>query len=98
VKPPEIHWISEDSGKGGDKVILGGKFFGTKKGKVYLSYLADGKPQRKRCPVIGWNMDSKTAEGIIIFVVPEDLEPGIYDIIIVNNVGWDAIPAGFEID
>jgi hypothetical protein len=85
VKPPEIVSVNPNGGKAGDQITIHGKFFGMKKGKVYLGYLVNGKPIKKNCSVVSWTVDPATEEGDIIFVVPPGLAPGVYDLIVTNN-------------
>jgi hypothetical protein len=65
--------------------------------KVYLSYVANGKPKKKSCPIVSWTVDPETQEGEIVFVVPKDVPPGAFDISVTNKVGSNTKPAGFTI-
>ena len=47
VRPAEIHSIDQVSGTAYDQVTIKGKFFGTKKGKVYVEYKENGESHNK---------------------------------------------------
>jgi hypothetical protein len=81
VKAAEIHSIEQGSGSAYDQVTIKGKFFGTKKGKVYLEYEQDGQMVSKSCKVTRWWMDPVTNESEIIFMVPKML-PGVCDVVV----------------
>jgi hypothetical protein len=70
VKAPEIYSIEQGEGTANDQVTINGKFFGTKKGAVYLEYEEGGSPTRKSCKVSSWVMDPKTGDSEIVFIVP----------------------------
>jgi hypothetical protein len=70
VKPPEIHSLDQGDGTAWDQITVQGRFFGTKKGKVYLEYEEDGTPVRKNCKVLRWAMEPTSGDGEIVFVVP----------------------------
>jgi hypothetical protein len=97
VKAPEIVEVNPKSGSGGNYITIHGNFFGTKKGKVYLGYVVKGKPTKKSCSVVSWAVDPVTEEGDIVFVVPNGLPLGAYNIIVTNNVGSDALVSGFTV-
>ena len=73
VRPPEIHAIEQGEGTAYDEITIRGKFFGTKKGKVYLEYEEEGQPVSKSCKVLSWEMNSTTNDSKIVFVVPRCL-------------------------
>jgi hypothetical protein len=81
VKAAEIHSIEQGEGTAYDEIILTGKFFGTKKGKVYLEYEENGNTVRKSGKVTNWWMDSVTNESEIIFIVPKML-PEVCDVVV----------------
>jgi len=89
VKGPMIYEIDPGEGSVGDLIILRGKFFGSKKGKVLIG--------GKSCKVISWTMDPKTGESEIQFLVPKGLAPGTHDVIVVTKVGTAFEIDGFEI-
>jgi len=90
VKGPEIVWLDKIHGKAGDSVTLVGKFFGTKKGKVFLG--------TKSCKVVTWTMNPVTGHSEVVFVVPKGLTPGAQDLTISNKVGSTTMPGAFRIE
>jgi len=98
VRLPQISSVSPDSGGSGDLITISGKFFGKKKGKIYLSATFDGKPKTKSCPVSGWDMDAITGTSQIVFTVPKGLPPGTYDLIVTNKIGSDTAEARFTVE
>ena len=93
VKIPEIDPDHLKSGSEGDIITLTGKFFGTKKGKVYL----EKEGGLKSCKVVDWTMNPKTGDGQIQFQVPKKLAKGTYDLNVENKVGMGVETKGFEI-
>jgi hypothetical protein len=81
VRSPEIHAIEEGEGSAYDQITIKGKFFGTKKGKVYLEYEESGQIIRKSCKVTKWWMDAVTNESEIFFIVPKML-PDVFDVVV----------------
>ena len=81
IRPAEIRSIEQSSGSAYDQVTIKGKFFGTKKGKVYLEYEEDGQIVSKSCKVTKWWMDPVTNESEIFFVVPKML-PEVCDAVV----------------
>jgi len=90
VKAPEIEKIEPSSGSTDDQITISGNYFGSKKGKVYLGYLSNGKPVKKSCSVVSGSDDE------IIFTVPK-LPVGTYDVIVTNSVSSGTLPGGFII-
>ena len=84
VKPVEIDSIDRDDGTAWDQITIQGRFFGTKKGKLYLEYDEGGNPVRKNCKVLRWAMDSASGDGEIVFVVPKML-PKVCDVVVVPS-------------
>ena len=80
VMAPEIEEVEPASAGIGDQVTIKGNYFGKVKGKVYLSYISQGKLIKKNCSVLSWGDDE------VVFVVP-NIPPGNYDLIVVNSVG-----------
>jgi hypothetical protein len=70
VRRAEIRSIERGEGSAYDQVIIRGKFFGTKKGAVYLEYEEGGGPIRKGCKVLSWTMDPTSGDSEIVFIVP----------------------------
>ena len=56
----------------GLKLSITGKFFGTKKPKVYLEYTdKNGQTKKKNCKVTSWSMNRTTGESELKFFVPK---------------------------
>ena len=83
----------------GDPITISGKYFGSKKGKVYLGYVnvKNGKYTEKNCSVSSWPTDPTKEEGEIVFVVP-NLPIGSYDVIVTNSVSSTKLSGGFVIE
>jgi hypothetical protein len=90
VQAPEIVSVSPNVGSAEDQVTLSGHFLGAKSSKVYLSFLSNGKPRKKSCPIVAWSNDQ------IVFKVPK-LPPGTYGVIVANSVGSVILEEGFII-
>jgi hypothetical protein len=99
VKAPEIVSVSPNFGSAGDRITIYGRFFGTKKGKVYLGYVnvKNGKYTKKSCSVLSWPTDPTSSEEDIVFLVPKGLSAGTYDLIVTNSVGTNTKPGIFTI-
>ena len=89
VRTPSLNPLSIDRGLPDTKILITGKFFGTKKGKVYLE---DGVGNKKACKVEEWSMyDTINGDSRIIFVVPKPSNvfvPGTYTLKVINKVGF----------
>lgn len=88
VVGPEIVSLSSDRGAAGNEIIVTGKFFSAKAGKVYLKDPVSGKS--KNCKVIDWSMDPTSGDSSLTFAVPKlpkGMLPGPYDLTVVNKVG-----------
>jgi hypothetical protein len=96
VMSPEINLLSSNRGSAGDEITVTGKFFSTKKGKVYLEYEKNGQIKKKNCPIKSWDMNSTTGGSELIFVVPKSLNPGSYPLKVTNKVG--AAETTFRVD
>ena len=96
IKPPEIESLSDYNGVAGISLItITGKFFSSKKGKVYFEYEWDGRPKKKYCKITDWSMDS------ITFIVPKiskRFPASSYPLKVVNKVGIAGAPSDFTID
>lgn len=92
VKDAEVHSVTPEGATSWDTVTVTGKFFGTKKGKVYLEYDESAAPVRKTCKVTWWFMDPVTGDSEIVFVVPRMLPRACY--VVVEPFG--AGPVGTE--
>jgi hypothetical protein len=93
MKPPEIIGVDVDPVAGGKEVTVKvtGRFFGTKKGRVYLDYQVDGLQLRKYFKILSWPMTSETGTGVgeVTFLFPANLASGSYQLVIENQVGLD---------
>lgn len=81
VRGADIYSIDRTEGTSYDQVTLIGKFFGTKKGRVYLEYEEEGIPKVKPCRIIKWSMDSITGDSEVVFEIPRML-PAVCDVIL----------------
>jgi hypothetical protein len=80
-KKPQITSLNRYSGSPLTDVGITGKFFGSKKPKVYLEYKdSKGVDKKKNCPVKTSMMDAKTGDSTIGFVVPKGLPEGEYQL------------------
>jgi hypothetical protein len=78
-------------------IVINGRFFGTRKPKVYLEYTdKHGRTKAKKCKITSWAMDSNTGVSRITFHLPRSLEPKDYQLKVVNKVG--AATASFTVD
>jgi hypothetical protein len=79
IMPPEINNINPQTLAPGSAVTIDGKFFTSKKPKVYLKDLVSLK--KKKCRIITSTMDPETGESSLNFVVPK-WGSGNYEIIL----------------
>lgn len=93
IMPPWIATIAE-RGAVGATIAAQGRFFSSKKPKVYLRDPVTGK--KKGCKVVGWTMDDTTGESTLGFVVPK-LVPKAYELTLVTGVGSTG-PLAFTVD
>lgn len=78
-KKPQIQNLNRNSGAPLTDVGITGKFFGSKKPRVYLEYIdSKGVAKQKNCPVKIWAMDAKTGDSTIGFKVPKGLPEAGY--------------------
>lgn len=89
VMNPEIGSLSSTDGSPGAEVTITGRFFGTKKGKLYLG--------TQKCKVVSWTMDEATGESQVSFIIPKKLISGTLDVTVVNKVGSVTLASGFTI-
>lgn len=87
VMAPHIVSVDFSSGVSGDKRVLSGNYFGSKKGKVSLEDMRTGK--KKNCKVTSWPMDANTGE--ITFVIPKGLVAGPYLLKVTNKTGTASV-------
>jgi hypothetical protein len=93
VKNPELDPLTDEN-RGGipeEEIVLTGKFFGSKKGKVYLEY-KDSKDQTKKksCKVTSWYMNPTTGASELKFFVPKlsnSFHLGGHPLTIDNKIG-----------
>jgi hypothetical protein len=87
AKNPEIDPSTPDHGIPGDEITMPGRFFSTKKGKVYIEYEENGQIRKKSCTVKLWVMDPATGAGEIRFQVPKVKYSGPCGLIVANKAG-----------
>ena len=97
VKRPEIVSVNPNMGTAWDQITIRGNFFGMKKGTVYLGYTLKGQPAKKNCSVLSWTVDPATGAGEIVWVVPQGLVPGVYNLIVTNSIGSTTVSGGFTV-
>jgi hypothetical protein len=96
IKNPEMDPLSTDHGAPGKEITMPGRFFSTRKGKVYINYEENGQIRKKNCTVKSWTMDPATGTSEIRFQVPKIKYSGPCVLIIANKVG--AVEKPFAID
>jgi len=74
-------------GTPGDEITILGRFFGTKKGKVYIEYEKDGRPRRASCPIRSWTMEPATGTSEVRFRIPNINYSGPCALVVANKVG-----------
>jgi hypothetical protein len=89
IMAPEIVSVIPNSGQAEAEIEISGRYFGSKKPKVYLG--------TQKCKVISWTMNSLTGASQASFMVPKKLTSGIYDITVTNKVGSDTLAKWFTI-
>jgi len=95
MRLPEIDSVEPDRGSVGEPISIQGRFFGTKKGKVYLDCGTGATTVRKSGKVTSWSMNATTGEGEIQFLVPKGLPVGSCDLTLTNPVGSATLIGGF---
>ena len=97
VKKPEVADLGYH-GASGYPILINGRFFGTKKPKIYLEYIdKNGQTKKGNCKVTDWSMDTTTGESRLEFIVPKGLESRAYPLKVFNKVGTSG-PVLFTID
>ena len=86
IKNPEIDPLSIDHGSPGNEITITGRFFATRKGKVYFEYGKNGQIRNKSSKVRSWTMDPLTGASDIIFFVPKGIS-GQFPLKIMNQIG-----------
>lgn len=82
VTNPIVDTVLPLSGAVGETIEITGRFFGAKKGKVYLENQSAGKMQS--CKVKSWIMNKTTGDSTVTFFVPK-LPNGVYPLYVVNK-------------
>jgi hypothetical protein len=72
VRPAAEQFVWPNAAAPGHQVVLAGKYFGSKKGKVSIG--------AKACPVTYWYMAPESGKSIAAFTVPKGLAPGSYNV------------------
>ena len=72
------------SGDIGTKIEITGRFFGAKKGKVYLEYTDGGVIKKKYCKISSWSMTPATGYSTVEFFVPT-LPTDVYPLYVSNK-------------
>ena len=97
IKIPELDPLATDHGLPGTELTIKGRFFGTKKGKVYLEDPVSGK--RKTCKVTYWYMNPTSGISELKFIVPKGLvSRAYYPLKVTNKIGTATASTNFEID
>ena len=89
VMNPEIDPILSLDGSPEAEVVITGRFFGTRKGKLYLG--------TQKCKVVSWTMDATTGVSQVSFIVPKKLTSGTFDVTVINKVGSTTLANGLSI-
>ena len=84
TKAPQLQFFKPNHGPSGAVITLSGKYFGSKKGKVYLG--------TKLCTVLSWYMNPETGRSMVSFTVPPKMAPGNYNISLVNDTASATFP------
>ncbi len=94
VKNPELDPFTDDNRSGipEEEIVLTGKFFGSKKGKVYLEYTdSNGQTKKKNCKVYLLEHDIRQPEKASVeFVVPKlskSFTIGLHPLRVDNKIG-----------
>jgi hypothetical protein len=97
VKPPDVVEVHPAQGSTGDTVTIGGHYFGSKKGKVYLEMSGAGGLVARSCKVMRWIMDERVGISFATVQLPKGLAAGVYDVRVINKVGEGMKAAAFEV-
>ena len=79
IKATELQFVQANEGYAEDVVILTGKHFGSKKGKISLG--------TNSCVVSYWHMNPETGESMAAFKVPKKMAAGHYTVTLTNEAG-----------
>ena len=94
VKNPELDPLTDDNKSGfpEEEIVLTGRFFGTKKGKVYLEYTdSKGQAKKKSCKISYWYMNPTTGVSELKFFVPKlskSFTTGLHPLRVENKIGF----------
>jgi hypothetical protein len=91
VNPPLIYLVDPVEVAESELVTIHGMYFGTKRGKVYLEYDHVGISRKINCKISSWEMECKTGESMISFIIPRGSTAGASLIRIVNSIGEDTV-------
>lgn len=80
VTNPVIDTVFPPSDAFGETIEITGRFFGAKKGKVYL----DNAGKMQSCKVASWVMDKTSGDSTVTFIVPK-LPNGVYPLYVTNK-------------
>ena len=100
IKSPELDTLATDHGTPKAEITATGKFFSTKKGKVYFEYDKDGKTKKKNCKVTYWYMNPTTGASELKFLVPKpskSFPAGPYPLKVANRIGIAIADTNFTI-
>ncbi len=96
VAVPSAQGVAPGNGTPGNTATVSGRFFGSKKPRVFLTS-GIGLSKLHKCRVQGYTMVPETGASEAAFVVP-NLLPGLYDVIVQSKVGQSpSLLAGFEV-
>jgi len=99
IRAPEIASIEPARAPAGSRVKIYGSFFGRDirkvRGRVFLGSSGGGET---KCKVRRWRMKRTTGESKIKFIIPEELPPGTYDLIVENKIGRDTVADGVTVE
>jgi len=97
MEAPEPDPLSSDHGLPGTELSITGKFFSTKKGKVYLVHPQTGA--KRTCKVTYWYMNPTDGTSELTFVIPKGIAAGTsYSLQIVGKIGTATASANFTVD
>jgi alpha-tubulin suppressor-like RCC1 family protein len=85
MKAPELQFVRANEGYAGDMVVLTGRYFGSKKGKISLG--------ARSCAISYWYTDPTDGESLAAFRIPPRLTPGNYNVTLTNEAGSAKFPA-----
>jgi|GEM_PF-3309146 len=101
IKTPELDTLATDHGTPKVEIKATGKFFSTKKGKVYLEYDKDGQTKKKNCKITYWYMNPTTGASELKFLVPKPSKrfpAGPYPLKVANRIGIATAKINFTIE